>query len=211
MSQARRYAGRDVDERRRDRRARFLDAALELFGTDGYASTSVAAVCKTAGLSSRQFYAEFSDREHLLRELYDQLQDQAQTAVAEAFAASVGNGDLNVWIDSAVRAFVDVYQHDSRLVRVSFVEVVGVSPEFEIHRHAQRARWADLLAAAVESGQTHGLSVTAASPLAWAAYIGAVNAVLVLAVTDDTITIDAVIDTMRLLLAPGILGIPPAE
>jgi AcrR family transcriptional regulator len=211
MTQARRYAGRDVDERRRDRRDRFLDAALELFGTTGYAATSVSAVCKAAGLSSRQFYAEFTDREHLLRELYDSLQARAQTAVADALATGLEDSDLDTWIGTAVQAFVEVYRHDPRLVRVSFVEVVGVSPDFEVHRQAQRARWADLLAAAVRSGQSHGLAVGEASPLAWSAYIGAVNAALVLAVSDDTITIEDVIDTMRMLLAPGILGHPPAD
>ena len=94
MTQQRTYGGQAVADRARQRRERFLDAAVELFGTHGYAATSVPQVCKAAGLSSRQFYQEFSDREDLLRTLYDRVQDKTMERVAgvvlEQIAANRG-------------------------------------------------------------------------------------------------------------------------
>ena len=51
-----RYAGKDAAERRDERRGRFREAGLELFGAEpGYRGTRLGDLCKAAGLSSRQF------------------------------------------------------------------------------------------------------------------------------------------------------------
>lgn len=206
MSEERIYGGRAVADRRRDRRERFLTAAVELFGTHGYAGTSVLQVCRTAGLSTRQFYQEFTDREHLLRTLYDQSQDRSMEQVSGRVLARIAAGDeLDAVLDAGVRAFLGAYD-DPRLVRISFVEAVGVSPAFEAHRHTSRTRWAELLATAVHAAADRGLSVVPATGLQWAAYIGAVNAVIVERAQDPSITDDAVVHAMRTLLQPGILG-----
>ncbi len=55
-----RYGGRTAAERQAERRSRFLDAALQLFGdSPGFRSTTIAALSEAAGLSTRQFYEEF--------------------------------------------------------------------------------------------------------------------------------------------------------
>ena len=46
------YGGRSPEERRADRRRRLLDAALDRFGTTGYASTSITELCSSAGVHS---------------------------------------------------------------------------------------------------------------------------------------------------------------
>jgi len=206
VNSARVYAGQDLTDRRRQRRERFLAAAIALFGTQGYAATSVPAVCREAGLSSRQFYEEFSSREDLLRELYDQVTEQAMAAVVAATTPAIEAGkDFDATVEAAVRAFVSVYFPDDRLTRISFVEVVGVSPALEEHRHRTRQRWAELLDGAVASVAANGLPVGATSPLQWAAYIGAVNAAIVARTHDATITEEDVVHTMLSLLRPGIL------
>ena len=54
-----RYGGKSAEQRQAERRGRFLDAALQLFGdTPGYRGTTVAALSEAAGLSTRQFYEE---------------------------------------------------------------------------------------------------------------------------------------------------------
>ena len=45
------YGGRSAAERRAERRERLLAAGLELFGTRGYAATSIERLCAAASVS----------------------------------------------------------------------------------------------------------------------------------------------------------------
>ncbi|GAA4683139.1 TetR/AcrR family transcriptional regulator [Gordonia humi] len=207
MAEARSYRGQSIEDRRRQRRGRFLDAALTLFGRDGYAATSVPAVCKEAGHSSRQFYELFSDREQLLRALYDQLQTESRAAVSDALTAALRDEvGLEALLDAGVGAFVDYYAASPERTRVNFIEAVGVSPDFEEHRHAGRAEWSALLGSVTEAGQEQGLAVATTSPLVWAGYIGAVNALIVERSVTESVTTAEVMDAMRRLLRPGVIG-----
>jgi AcrR family transcriptional regulator len=68
-----RWAGIPAEERARDRRALLVGAALDLFGTEGDAATSVRAVCRAADLNARYFYESFVDRDELLGAVYDEV------------------------------------------------------------------------------------------------------------------------------------------
>ncbi|MFW0792156.1 TetR/AcrR family transcriptional regulator [Gordonia sp. CPCC 205333] len=207
VADSRIYGGESVDERRRSRRVRFRDAALELFGANGYAATPVPAICKAAGLSTRQFYQDFSDREHLLRDLYDSIQDRSMTAVANAVAIALrADANLEAVLRAAVEAFVSVYEEDARMTRVAFIEVVGVSPALEAHRHERRQQWTEQLRGVLLDAEAHGLPVSHTGRLGWVAYLGAVNAAIVERANDPSITRVELLDTMQTLLRPGILG-----
>ncbi|MGC4933084.1 TetR/AcrR family transcriptional regulator [Gordonia sp. DT30] len=143
---ARRYGGRSVADRLAERRRRFLDAALAEFATAGYTSSSVTSICKAAGLSRRQFYELFDDRESLLIALYDEIQGDARTAVAQALGDSA-SGDRKHLATVAMRAYVESVGSDFRRAEVSFVQIVGVSPAVEQHRLDSRAEWMDFFVA----------------------------------------------------------------
>src|ERR687894_2513842 len=80
----RRYGGRAAEERRAERRRRLLDAATELFGTRGYAATTIEALYTEARLAPRHFYEQFPGREQLLRAVYDETIEHVAAAVADA-------------------------------------------------------------------------------------------------------------------------------
>src|SRR5271167_4968356 len=80
----RRYRGMTPQERRAQRRERLLEAGLELFGTAGYAGSSIRAVSAAASLNSRYFYESFSDREDLLYHVYKCIVSEVAAAVVEA-------------------------------------------------------------------------------------------------------------------------------
>src|ERR687883_529359 len=84
----RRYASKTVDERRGERRARLLQAGLELFGAHGYRGTTIEALCAAAGVSTRNFYEEFGSREALVIALHDDVNSRALSAVVEALAGT---------------------------------------------------------------------------------------------------------------------------
>lgn len=74
-----RYGGRTAEERQAERRCRFLEAGLQLFGdSPGFRSTTVAALSEAAGLSTRQFYEEFRTLEDVLAALHLQVNDWAE-------------------------------------------------------------------------------------------------------------------------------------
>jgi AcrR family transcriptional regulator len=169
-----RYGGRSAEERRADRRARLIEAGLEMFGTVGYAMSTVGRIAKGANLSTRQYYEEFSGREALLLAVYDSIQADAEQAVAVALAEQAGK-PLAERMVAAIRAHLRSSATDLRRARVAFVEIIGVNPGVEAHRMRTRTRWATLinamLAEAVESGELPQRD----RRLAPVAFIGAVN------------------------------------
>src|ERR1700761_6805201 len=78
------YGGRSAPQRRAERRERLLDAALELYGTNGFRRTTIPMLCTASGVTARHFYEEFESREALLRALYDRV---AETAFERTVAA----------------------------------------------------------------------------------------------------------------------------
>ncbi|WP_243789002.1 TetR/AcrR family transcriptional regulator [Saccharopolyspora gloriosae] len=138
----RRYAGLDPAERARQRRTVLLEAAEDLFGTQGYRATSVKQVCVRAGLTQRYFYESFRDREAALVAVYEKLIDGLRAATLEAIAAA----DRSELVDRGLGAFIDFLTADERRAKIVLIEVVGVSPELEVRRHAALTGFADLVA-----------------------------------------------------------------
>lgn len=142
------YGGRSVSDRLAERRRRFLDAALAEFTGTGYAASSVTAICRVAGLSRRQFYELFDDREDLLIALYDEIQGDARTAVAQALADN-NSRDLHQLATTAMAAYMASVGNDPRRAEVSFVQIVGVSARVERHRLDGREEWVEFFVAAM--------------------------------------------------------------
>src|ERR1700761_823782 len=86
--QMRDYDGKTAAERVAERRARLVDAGLELFGEHGYAGTSIRAVLRQAGLRDRYFGENFADLDALLAAVYDQLIDEEVTECRAAIDAT---------------------------------------------------------------------------------------------------------------------------
>jgi AcrR family transcriptional regulator len=171
------YAGQPVEDRQRQRRARFLESGLTVFARDGYANSSVGAICKDAGLSSRQFYEEFTGRESLLLELYEQIDRESRAAVTAALDKKSDASALEI-INAAVRSYVEAIGSDPRKARVALVEVVGAGPKVEKFRLELRKVWGSLLASAAEDAAMHGEIPTGDYEMRVLAIIGAVNYVV---------------------------------
>lgn len=138
----RRYRGLSVVERRAQRRERLLDAGLELFGTQGYAGSSIRAISAAAGLNSRYFYESFSSREDLLYHVYQRaVQDVAQAVVAATARERSVEGQAR----AGLRASWEVLTGDRRRARVIVLEVVGVSERLERVRRENRHAMADIV------------------------------------------------------------------
>ncbi|MFI1752912.1 TetR/AcrR family transcriptional regulator [Streptomyces sp. NPDC020571] len=173
-----RYGGKSAAQRQAERRRRFLDAALQLFGdTPGYRATTVAALSDAAGLSTRQFYEEFRTLEDVLAALHLQVNAWAEDAVRTA-AEATRDLPLPERAAAIFRAYAADVTADPRRVRITFVEIIGVSPRLEEQRLARRARWVDLICAEARSAALRGEAAPRDYRLAATAFIGGVNGLL---------------------------------
>ncbi|GGY05573.1 TetR/AcrR family transcriptional regulator [Streptomyces djakartensis] len=173
-----RYGGKTAEERQAERRRRFLDAALQLFGdAPGFRSTTVAALSEAAGLSTRQFYEEFRTLEDVLAALHLQVNAWAESAVLEAAAAAAGL-PLAERATAIFRAYAGNVTADPRRIRITFVEIIGVSARLEEQRLARRAGWVDLICAEARAAAERGEAARRDYRLAATGFIGSVNGLL---------------------------------
>ncbi|GAA3220500.1 TetR/AcrR family transcriptional regulator [Actinocorallia longicatena] len=174
----RRYGGKDAAQRQAERRARFLEAGLDLFGrAPGYRGTSLAEVCRAAGLSSRQFYEEFHALEDLLADLHRMVHGQAQRAVFETLP-SIQDLPLAERLERMLHAYVEGAAADPRHARIAYVEVIGVSPRIDLQRLERRSTWIGFMTAVTDEAVARGEIPPADYTIAGAAYIGAVNGLM---------------------------------
>ncbi|SHH56157.1 TetR/AcrR family transcriptional regulator [Streptomyces sp. 3214.6] len=173
-----RYGGKTAEQRQVERRGRFLDAALQLFGgTPGYRGTTVASLSEAAGLSTRQFYEEFRTLEDVLVALHLQVNAWAEEAVMAAFTVAQ---DLPLVdrVTAIFRAYAGNVTADPCRIRITFVEIVGVSPRLEEQRLARRAGWVDLICAEATAAVARGEAAPRDYRLAATGFIGSVNGLL---------------------------------
>jgi AcrR family transcriptional regulator len=127
----RRILGLDDEQRQAERRRLVLDAALELFGTRGYANTSIELLCQTAGIGTNSFYELFPNKEAVIVGLYDQRNDRLRQALTEEYLAHREDPDP---VRPLISAFVHAAVDDPRVARVIFIEIAGISATVEDHR-----------------------------------------------------------------------------
>jgi AcrR family transcriptional regulator len=135
-------------ERDAMRRRKLLDAALEQVGRDGFNGMTIEGVCRAAGVTHRNFYDLFADREELFMALYDELTQAGQAAVAAAVAEAPGDfaGQAHAGVDAAMHAFAD----DPKVARVVLIEVHGISPRVERQRREAIDGFAAFVTAVVD-------------------------------------------------------------
>jgi AcrR family transcriptional regulator len=151
---SRTYRGITPAERRADRRERLMEAGLELFGTVGYARTSVRALSAAASLNSRYFYESFGSREDLLYRVYQRIITEVFTKASEAVARE---HTIEGQARAGLRAAWTAVTEDRRKARVVALEVVGVSERLERLRRENRHALAKLTADNALSLAAHGV------------------------------------------------------
>ena len=121
----RRYRGVSEEVRRTERRQRFIEAGLDVFGVRGYHSSTVRSICASAGLTERYFYESFENSEDLLCAVYHACVQRLREHMLAALIEVPKEPELMARI-ALYQVFESVRQ-DPRLARILFVEVLGVS------------------------------------------------------------------------------------
>lgn len=170
------YRGMTAEDRDADRRRRILDAALEAFGTQGYAATTIEGLCAAAGIAARNFYDHFSSREDLLLAVYDEVIAGHTQAVVAALEAEPA--ELEAHVRAGLHAAVGAFAADERRARIALVECVGVSPRMEAHRMDVLSAYAALLDADAARLAERGLIEPRETSVTSMALVGAMTQVM---------------------------------
>jgi AcrR family transcriptional regulator len=130
------YGGVSAGERTAARRARLLEAALELLGTQGWARTTVRGVCREARLTPRFFYESFDDLDALAVAVFDDVVATALGGMLEAVQAA--GDDPRARAEAAIGTWVRGLTDDPRRARVVFVEALGSEALMQRRLHVLR-------------------------------------------------------------------------
>jgi AcrR family transcriptional regulator len=141
----RRIRGLDAAERADQRRDLLLDAALDLFAREGYAGTSIEALCQRAYVGNKAFYEHFSTKEACYLEL---LQRNTHTIVDKVTAAlDQLPADEEAGTRLVLTAFTEALLDDPRVAAITFGQSGGISPTIERQRRANRRQSAGIVLA----------------------------------------------------------------
>jgi AcrR family transcriptional regulator len=126
-SKSRPYRGVPKEERIALRRQKLVQSGVELFGSLGYAGTSIKALCVNAGLTERSFYESFGVKEELLIASYLHGREHVLRQVQQAaLAAPSDPASCNL---AAVDAYFHALYADQNVARLLLFELEGVSEQ----------------------------------------------------------------------------------
>jgi AcrR family transcriptional regulator len=179
-----------------------LLAGLDLFGSQGYTSTTVDQVCRQAGVSTRSFYEEFDNRMALLVAVGERI-------AARAFAAFTAprpvpsEERLRARVGAAVHSLTD----DPRVARVAFVESLAIDAVENTRRRELLQAFPDWIATYLAAYfDQRGVPEARRRPLSVAAFGSGTALISEWALADDDARgsiddlVDDVVDTVAAIL-----------
>jgi len=117
VPQVRPYRGIDAAERLAQRRARLIDAGLEILGAAPPApELTVRTICAGAGVAMRYFYESFSDKDVFVEAVFDHVIAELATTTHAAVAAAPPDEQSRAGMANIVHAIAD----DPRVGRLLF-------------------------------------------------------------------------------------------
>jgi AcrR family transcriptional regulator len=134
------YGGVSATERVAARREKLIESGLDLFGTQGFASTGVKDLCRHAGLTDRYFYESFRDSSELFVAVFDRVAGGLFNTVMRAVGAA--QPDPESQVRAAIESYVRALAEDPRKGRVIFIEPVAAGARAEQHARASVRQFA---------------------------------------------------------------------
>jgi AcrR family transcriptional regulator len=117
MAQVRPYRGVEAADRVAERRRRFLEAGLDILGSDSDLSDlTVRGICREAGVALRYFYECFTDKDDLVAAVFDWVIADIAATTQAAVAAAPVNEQSRAGMANIVRSVAA----DTRVGRLLF-------------------------------------------------------------------------------------------
>lgn len=133
-----------AESKRKEKVARILAAADELFGAQGYDAVSVRDVAQGAGVNKALVFYYFGSKEELFGQVLTRYYDAHRKALEDALEAP---GDLDERFRRLVDAYFDFMASNIRFARLVQQQIVGAGPHLgliqdnlcELERWTERA------------------------------------------------------------------------
>ena len=124
MDSVRPYRGVEAADRLADRRARLLQAGLDILGSDSDLSElTVRGICRQAGVTARYFYESFTDKDDLVASVYDWVIADIAASTQAAVVATPRKQQNRAAMANIVRTIAD----DPRVGRLLFNSLLANS------------------------------------------------------------------------------------
>jgi AcrR family transcriptional regulator len=149
-------------------RNRILDAALALFGRQGYGATSIAAIAREAGVVAETIYATFGSKRGIIDGLVERAAPPMVVGeIKSAWAASAGDPAAQL---AVVARFSTSFWGQNDALATVFRTGTGdadIADEWSKRQGARRDLFAHMLAAWPDSAFRAGLSRERATDILW--------------------------------------------
>lgn len=132
------YRGMNPDERAADRRARLLEAAMQLFGTKGLHATTMRELAAVARVRMDQTTAMYGSKEALFIELHKSLARDVRKAIAEEIVAKgTMPDDLRQVLKVALVTYFEYLRKHPQPARVLILEggLLGLDDPANVHAY----------------------------------------------------------------------------
>lgn len=118
------YAGKAAATRQRERRTKLMAAGIELIGREGFAGTSINAVCAQAGLTKRYFYEAFASNEDMLIQAYRAVAADMLKSISRKTSPHLN--DSRKLVQAGIRAAFEYVAAEPLKARLMFIEAQSV-------------------------------------------------------------------------------------
>jgi AcrR family transcriptional regulator len=137
------YRGVTNSQRTAERRQRFIAAAIQRFGSDGFHATTLKSLCAEAGLTERYFYESFSNFDELLCVGYQHAAGVVMGLTEAALAKAEPTPAARM--RCALDAYFKAIAADPARARLLLLEIEGASAQADAVYRAQLRASADFI------------------------------------------------------------------
>ncbi len=128
---ARTFRGQSSDERKAERRARFIEAGVRVFGTKGFHAATVREICGTAKLTERYFYESFENMSQLFVAVFASVNLALKNRVVQAMMT--GGREPLALIEAYLLAYFGFIREDPVRSKIIGFEALAVNAEVRVH------------------------------------------------------------------------------
>jgi AcrR family transcriptional regulator len=137
------YGGKTAAERSTERRARLVEASIEVLSEYGEAHATMTAICAGAGLTERYFYESFDGLEDALLAALDSVCDEILTLATQVIEGTSGSAEARV--HAVMEAFVGLVERSPAKARVAVMHA-SANPRLRARRNELLNVFADFVA-----------------------------------------------------------------
>lgn len=136
------YGGKTAAERVSERRARLIDATIEVLAEHGEAHATMTQVCNAAGLTERYFYESFGSLDDALLAALDSVGEEIMALATTTIQRTAGAPETQV--HAVMVAFVDLVERSPAKAKVAVIHS-SANPRMRARRHELMGLFADFV------------------------------------------------------------------